>query len=78
MGRSYRNLLRTTVPCMESSYLHMLVFAEHLGRFGSEESPDGVPHINRRRGAGGGPLRQRAPRSVGPSQVGVRRRVLRS
>lgn len=51
---------------------------EHRGRLGPEEPPDGVSGVVGGRGAGGGSLRQRAPRSVGPPQVGLRVWLLRS
>lgn len=54
-----------------------LVLAGHHGGSGEEEPRDGIRQVLSR-GAGGGPPQGRTPRSVGLSQVGVRRGLLRS
>lgn len=56
----------------------LLLFAERHGWLGGEEPQHRVPQIIGRRGADGGSLRRRAQSSVGPPQVGVRRRLLTS
>lgn len=65
--------------CVEGHLLNTVPLdPEHRGGFGHEEPPDEVSEVNGGRGAGGGSLRQRIPRSVGPPQVGLRCWILRS
>lgn len=54
----------------------MLLSAGHREGSDGKEPHGGLPHVDRRRGAGGGALPKRTESQVGPSQGGVRFRLL--